>query len=131
MPRAWDSRWSPRTQEWFDLAIERGLTERIEGAEVGHEMRALAREDNPVATLKLWESHDMLAADSSGAAKTQAGLRQPEQAGARAFNLYARACGRGCILAVAYYTLGRLKSREAAAALRHLEFRSAEIEEAR
>jgi hypothetical protein len=33
-------------------------------------------------------------------------------------------------LAVAYYTLGRLKSREAAAALRHLEFRTAEMEEA-
>jgi hypothetical protein len=33
-------------------------------------------------------------------------------------------------LAVAYYTLGRLKSREAAAALRHMEYRAAEIEEA-
>ncbi len=50
----------PRTQEWFDLAIERGLNERIESGDVGHELRALAREDNPVATLKQWESHEML-----------------------------------------------------------------------
>ena len=51
-----------RTQEWFDLAIERGLHKNLQGAEVGNEVRALAREDNPVATLKSWESHEMLAA---------------------------------------------------------------------
>src|SRR5271156_1222639 len=36
-----------RTQEWFDLAMERRLNETIEGADAGHELRALAREDNP------------------------------------------------------------------------------------
>ena len=29
---------------------------------MGNEVRSLAREDNPVATLKQWESHEMLAA---------------------------------------------------------------------
>ncbi len=43
----------PRTQEWFDLAMERGLHENHRAAEVGDELRALAREDNPVATLKV------------------------------------------------------------------------------
>src|ERR1700726_4742097 len=51
-----------RTQEWFDLAIERELHKNLGGADVGNEVRSLAREDNPVATLKQWESHDMLAA---------------------------------------------------------------------
>src|SRR6202522_3112545 len=50
----------PRTQEWFDLAMERKLLDRIEGGEVGHEVRAMARDDNPSATLKLWESKEML-----------------------------------------------------------------------
>jgi hypothetical protein len=46
------------------------------------------------------------------------------------FNLYSAGLRPRLHLAVAYYTLGRLKSREAAAALRHMEFRAAEIEEA-
>src|ERR1700728_1777957 len=45
-----------RTQEWFDLAMERGLNANLDGAEVGHELRAVAREDNPTATLKQWEA---------------------------------------------------------------------------
>src|SRR5580704_791132 len=51
-----------RTQEWFDLAIERKLNENLHGADVGDEFRGLAREDNPTATLKAWESHELLAA---------------------------------------------------------------------
>src|SRR5579863_5579602 len=51
-----------RTQEWFELAIERGLQENLEPGEVGDEVRALAREDNPAATLKAWESRGMLEA---------------------------------------------------------------------
>ena len=43
------------------------------------------------------------------------------------FNLYGAGLRPRLHLAVAYYTLGRLKSREAAAAMRHMEFRSAEI----
>ena len=31
----------PRTQEWFDLAMERGLVDRIESGDVGHELRFL------------------------------------------------------------------------------------------
>src|ERR1700732_5062231 len=49
-----------RTQEWFDLAVERGLHQHLEASDVGDELRALGREDSPVATLKAWESHDFL-----------------------------------------------------------------------
>src|SRR5580698_2770761 len=120
----------PRTQEWFELAIERGVTDRIEGAEVGHEMRALAREDNPVATLKLWESHEMLALIHPSLQKRKPDYDSLNKLARVRFNLYSAGLRPRLHLAVAYYTLGRLKSREAAAALRHLEYRSAEIEEA-
>src|ERR1700761_1654366 len=55
-------RLEPRTKEWFDLAIERGLNKNFQSAEIGEEFRGLSREDNPVATLKAWEEHDLLEA---------------------------------------------------------------------
>ena len=108
----------PRTQEWFDLAIERGVTDRIEGNEVGHEMRALAREDNPVATLKLWESHEMLALIHPSLQKRKPDYDNLNKLARVRVNLYGAGLRPRLHLAVAYYTLGRLKSREAAAALR-------------
>jgi len=49
-----------RTQEWFDLAIERGLQETIERSEIGRELVAAAREESPATVLKKWESLGML-----------------------------------------------------------------------
>ncbi len=51
----------PRTQEWFDLAIERGLHETIDSREVGKEVWDVGREENAAGILKLWESNDLLA----------------------------------------------------------------------
>jgi len=117
-----------RTQEWFELAMQRGLHENIEGADAGDEVRALAREDQPTAILKQWDARGLLAA-----IHPQLQRRKPDY---EALNKLARfrtnylAAGIRPRLpaAVTYYTLARLKSREAAAALRHMEFRSAEIE---
>lgn len=117
-----------RTKEWFDLAIERGLNANFEGAEVGNELRAVARDDNPVAALKLWESHELLEAIHP---KLQ--RRKPDY---DSLNKLARVRGNYLAVglrprlqvAVAGYILGRLKAREMASALRNLEFRSAEID---
>jgi len=49
-----------RTQEWFDLAIERDLHHTITPEDAGAELRSLAREENPAAILKAWEEHDLL-----------------------------------------------------------------------
>src|SRR5256884_8415577 len=49
-----------RTQEWFDLAIERDLHHTITPEDAGTELRSLAREENPAAILKSWEEHDLL-----------------------------------------------------------------------
>ena len=49
-----------RTQEWFDLAIERGLHETIERRELGREAVDVGREDAATSVLKSWEAHRLL-----------------------------------------------------------------------
>src|SRR5260370_566291 len=51
-----------RTEEWFDLAIERNLQETIAPEGAGDELRALAREERPAVVLKAWEEHELLEA---------------------------------------------------------------------
>jgi tRNA nucleotidyltransferase (CCA-adding enzyme) len=117
-----------RTQEWFDLAMERGLHHNLEGVAVGNEVRSLSREDSPVAALKQWESHELLTA-----VHPQLPRRKPDYdrlnklAKVRA-NLYAAGLRPRLQFPVIYYVLRRLKSREAAAAMRNMEFRSSEVE---
>jgi tRNA nucleotidyltransferase (CCA-adding enzyme) len=117
-----------RTQEWFDLAMERGLHQNFEGVDVGHEVRSLAREDNPAATLKQWEARGLLAG-----IHPQLQRRKPDYDSLNKLtrvrsNLLAVGIRPRLHLPVMYYILGRLKSREGAAAMRHMEFRSAEVD---
>lgn len=119
----------PRTQEWFDLAMERGLNKNIGGYEVGHEVRALAREDNPVATLKLWEQYDLLLLIHPSLQKRKPDYDSLNKLGRARGNLLSAGLRPRLHVAVIYYTLGKLKDREASSALKHLEFRAAEIEE--
>jgi tRNA nucleotidyltransferase (CCA-adding enzyme) len=117
-----------RTQEWFELAMERGLNEKIDGADVGHEVRSLSREDNPAATLKQWEARGLLAT-----VHPQLQRRKPDYDMLnRMARVRANYVGAGLRprlqVPVTYYTLSRLKAREAAAAMRHMEFRSAEVD---
>lgn len=118
----------PRTQEWFDLAMERELLKRIESGDVGHEVRAMARDDNPSATLKLWESHEMLELIHPGLQKRKPDYDSLNKLAKVRSNLYGSGLRPRLHLAVTYYTLGRLKDREAKSALRSMEYRSAEIE---
>ena len=117
-----------RTHEWFDLAMERGLNANLEGAEVGHELRALAREDNPVATLKLWESHGLLEAIHPKLQRRKPDYDSLNKLTRVRGNYLAVGLRPRLHLAVTTYTLGRLKAREMAAALRNMEFRTAEID---
>jgi tRNA nucleotidyltransferase (CCA-adding enzyme) len=118
----------PRTQEWFDLAIERGMNENIEPVDVGHEMRALAREDNPVATLKQWEAHGMLVLIHANLQKRKPDYDSLNKMAKVRSNLYSAGLRPRLQYPVTYYTLGRLKPREAAAALRNMQYRSNEIQ---
>src|SRR6201998_620756 len=49
-----------RTQEWFDLAIERELQNTITSEDGGGELRALAREERPHLTLEEGQGQDPL-----------------------------------------------------------------------
>jgi tRNA nucleotidyltransferase (CCA-adding enzyme) len=55
-----DFKMEARTQEWFDLAIERGLQETIERSELGKELMDVGREEAAAAILKEWESLELL-----------------------------------------------------------------------
>jgi tRNA nucleotidyltransferase (CCA-adding enzyme) len=117
-----------RTQEWFDLAVERGLHENLHGPDVGEEFRALTREDNPVATLKVWESHGLLAAIHPQLQKRKPDYDSLNKLSRVRINLYSAGIRPRLSRPVLYYTLGRLKPRDGSAAMRAMEFRSAEIE---
>jgi len=122
-------RMESRTQEWFDLAIERGLHKNLQGADVGNEVRSLAREDNPVATLKQWESHDMLAAIHANLPRRKPDYDSLNKLARVRGNLMESGLRPRLNVAVMYYTLGRLKDREAAAAMRNMELRAGQIKE--
>jgi tRNA nucleotidyltransferase/poly(A) polymerase len=49
-----------RTKEWFNLAIERKLQATISPEDSGSELRQAAREERPAATLKSWETQDLM-----------------------------------------------------------------------
>jgi tRNA nucleotidyltransferase (CCA-adding enzyme) len=113
-----------RTQEWFDLAMERGLDETIEPRDLGRELLDVGREENPVPVLKQWEAKGLLALfhprlqkrkpDYEGLARlaksremfTSVGLRVRQQ------------------IPAIYYVLGKLKGREVAGMLRNLAIAS-------
>jgi tRNA nucleotidyltransferase/poly(A) polymerase len=122
-------RMESRTQEWFDLAIERELHKNLHGADVGNEVRSLAREDNPVATLKQWESHEMLAAIHPNLPRRKPDYDSLNKLARMRGNLMESGLRPRLNVPVMYYTLGRLKDREAGAAMRNLELRASEIKE--
>src|SRR5271166_3041716 len=115
-----------RTQEWFDLAIERELQETIEPEDAGAELRAVAREERPAVVLKAWEEHDMLEAISPVLAK-----RRPDyEAIGRLVKVREDLMMAGLrprlaspmLLAI----LGKMKDRELAGVLSKAGFKSAE-----
>lgn len=122
------SKMESRTQEWFELAMERGLHANIEGADAGDEVRALAREDQPTAILKQWEARGLLAAIHPNLQRRKPDYESLNKLGRVRANYLAAGIRPRLQSAVTYYLLGRLKAREAAAAMRHLELRSAEVD---
>jgi len=121
-------RMEPRTQEWFELAMERGLQGNLEGAAVGNEIRSLAREDNPVGALKEWEKHGLLAGVHPQLQRRKPDYDSLNKLAKVRINLYGAGLRPRLQVPATYYILGRLKSREVAAAMRNMEFRSNEID---
>jgi tRNA nucleotidyltransferase/poly(A) polymerase len=117
-----------RTQEWFDLAIERELQNTIPPEDGGGELRAVAREERPTVVLKAWEQHDLLEAVNPNLAK-----RHPDyDAVARLVkvreDLFTAGFRPRLATPMLLAVLGRLKDREQAAVLSRAGYRSAESE---
>ena len=118
-----------RTSEWFELAVARNLHENLDGVQVGWEVHHLGREDNPVATLRLWETHNLLAGIHPQLAKRRPDYERLTKLAHVRESMLASGVRARLFAPVTHFLLGRLKAREAAAALRHLELRADESEE--
>jgi len=117
-----------RTEEWFALALERGLQENMEPEDVGAELKQLGSEQKPVAILKAWEGRGLI-----GAIHPQLARRHPH------YDLLARVVRareelssvglRPRLFApVTLAALGKLKPRERSVTLSRLGFRSSAVD---
>jgi tRNA nucleotidyltransferase (CCA-adding enzyme) len=117
-----------RTQEWFDLAIERDLQHTIAPEDSGAELRALAREERPAVVLKAWEEHDLLEAVNPVLAKKHPGYDGINRLMKVREDLFTAGFRPRLAIPMILAILGRLKDREQAGVLSKAGFRSAESE---
>ena len=117
-----------RTQEWFDLAVERDLHHAIEPEAAGAELRAVAREERPGAILKIWEEHDLLEAIHPLLAKKHADYDAINRLMKVREDLFTAGVRARLATPMMLAILGRLKDREQAGVLSKAGFRAAEAD---
>src|SRR5437899_340795 len=120
----------PRTQEWFDLAIERELHKAISSEDAGGELRAVAREERPSVVLKAWEERDLLEAINPVLAKKHPAYDAIGRLMKVREDLFTAGFRPRLAAPMLLAILGRLKEREQAHILQKAGFRSAEVESA-
>src|SRR5215471_8726410 len=118
-----------RTQEWFNLAIERDLHNSISAEDAGEELRALAREERPAVVLKAWEQHDLLEAVNPVLAKRHPDYDAITRLMKVRDDLFMAGLRPRPATAMLLAVLGRLKDREQGAVLSKAGLRSAEVDE--
>jgi tRNA nucleotidyltransferase (CCA-adding enzyme) len=116
-----------RTQEWFDLAIERELQKTISPEDAGSELRAAAREERPAVVLKSWEEHDLLEAVNPVLAKKHPDYDAINRLMKVREDLFTAGFRPRLATPMLLAILGRLKDREQANLLGKAGFRSAEV----
>jgi tRNA nucleotidyltransferase/poly(A) polymerase len=119
-----------RTQEWFDLAIERNLQDTITPEDAGDELRALAREERPAVVLKAWEEHDLLEAVNAVLAKKHPSYDAIARLMKVREDLFTAGFRPRLAAPMLLAILGKLKDRELANVLSKAGFRAAEVEAA-
>lgn len=117
-----------RTQEWFNLAIERELQLTITPEDAGEEMRSLSREERPQLILKEWEEADLLERVHPLLAKKHPGYDAINHLIKVRDDLYMAGFRPRLATPMLLAILGRLKDRELSSTLSKLGYRSAEIE---
>jgi tRNA nucleotidyltransferase (CCA-adding enzyme) len=116
-----------RTQEWFNLAIERELHKTITPEDAGDELRALAREERPHLTLKEWDGKDLLELVHPLLAKKHPDYDAISRLIKVRDELFMAGFRPRLATPMMLAILGRLKDREVGHLLSKLGFRSAEI----
>lgn len=116
-----------RTQEWFNLAIERELQKTITPEDAGEEMRALAREERPHLILKEWDENDLLELVHPLLAKKHPDYEAISRLIKVRDELFMAGFRPRLATPMMLAILGRLKDREVGHLLSKLGFRSAEI----
>ncbi|MDE3109436.1 MAG: CCA tRNA nucleotidyltransferase [Acidobacteriota bacterium] len=117
-----------RTQEWFDLAMQRGLQDRIDASDVGHELRALSREENAVPALKQWESRELLVVVHPQLQRRKPDYEALNKLSRVRMNFLEAGIRPRLRDATTRYTLQRLKPREMVFLLRNLNYTQSEID---
>jgi tRNA nucleotidyltransferase/poly(A) polymerase len=117
-----------RTQEWFNLAIERELHQTITPEDAGEELRALAKEERPHLTLKEWEGHHLLDREHPLLAKKHPDYDAISRVIKVRDDLFMAGFRPRLATPMMLAILGRLKDREVSHVLSKLGFRSAEID---
>jgi tRNA nucleotidyltransferase (CCA-adding enzyme) len=117
-----------RTQEWFNLAIERELHKTITPEDAGQELRALAREERPHLILKEWDEQDLLELVHPLLAKKHPDYEAINRLFKVRDELFMAGFRPRLATPMMLAILGRLKDRELSHLLSKLGFRSAEID---
>ena len=117
-----------RTQEWFNLAIERELQLTITPEDAGEEVRSLSREERPQLILKEWEEGDLLELVHPILAKKHPGYDAINRLIKVRDDLYMAGFRPRLATPMLLAIFGRLKDRELSNTLSKLGYRSAEIE---
>ncbi len=120
-----------RTAEWFTLAIQRGLLEKIAPEHAGREVRQLTREDKAIGVLQAWEKQGLI-----GAIHPQLARRHPDYKGLTArqkardlmFSAGLRIPSAESFAPAVYYIFGRLKQADRTRAINRMNFRNGEME---
>jgi len=116
-----------RTQEWFNLAIERELQKTISAEDAGDELRALAREERPHLTLKEWDEHDLMELVHPLLAKKHPDYEAISRLIKIRDELFMAGFRPRLNTPMMLAILGRMKEREVSSVLSKLGFRVAEI----
>src|SRR6266705_2840743 len=117
-----------RTQEWFDLALERNLHHSIEPADAGSELHAVAREERPTVVLKAWEEAELLEVINPVLAKKHPDYDAIHRLLTVPADLFTAELRPRLATPMLLAILGRLKDREQANVLAKAGFRSAEAD---
>ncbi|HEX4380293.1 MAG TPA: hypothetical protein VH022_09685, partial [Candidatus Acidoferrum sp.] len=117
-----------RTQEWFDLAIERELHHTITPEDSGQELKAVAREERPAVVLKAWEQAHLLEAVNVNLAKRHADYEAINRLMKVREDLFTAGFRPRLATPMLLAITGKLKDRELNQALSKAGYKSADID---